>query len=66
MAKERTTITLREGLRDRAHARGLNISALASDAVSRALKVSKEKTGVPAAKQSSPATASCEGRAPNV
>jgi post-segregation antitoxin (ccd killing protein) len=60
--KERTTITLMEGLRDRAHARGINISALASDAVLHAL----EKTGVNAAKQSSPATTSDQGRAPNV
>lgn len=42
MKFERTTITLPIGLRDRAHARGINISALAASAVLRTIKASKE------------------------
>jgi hypothetical protein len=60
MQKDRTTITLPKGLRDRAHARGINISALAADAVIRYIRESDmiRETGVNAAKQSSPATTS--------
>ena len=53
MFKERTTITLPQGYRDRAHARGLNISRLAADAIE--ANIQEKETGVPAAKQRSPA-----------
>jgi len=53
MIKERTTITLPRGYRVLAHAYGLNISRLAADAITS--NIQEKETGVPAAKQSSPA-----------
>jgi post-segregation antitoxin (ccd killing protein) len=65
MKFERTTITLPIGLRDRAHARGINISALAADAVLRYIRKSDKikETGVAPSKATSPATAPMSGRA---
>lgn len=56
---DRTSITMSKGLRDQAHAHGINISALAAAAVSECLK---NKTGAGRQAQT-PVTATCEGRA---
>lgn len=53
---ERTTITLPNGLRDRAHYAKINISGIASDAVLHAVK--EKETGMVVAKQNTPAAAS--------
>ena len=56
MASEQVMVTFPVGLRDRAHAHGLNVSRVAANAVLLSVQSLEKETEVPAAKQSSPAT----------
>ena len=61
MASEQVMVTFPIGLRDRAHAAGLNVSGVAASAVLRTTQAIEKETGVNAAKQFSPAAASVQG-----
>lgn len=62
LTTERTTITLPKGLRNRAHAAGINISRVSAIEVSRRVKLFEKETGEGRQAQT-PATATCKGRA---
>lgn len=57
---ERMCITMPKGLRDRAHAAGINISGVAANAVSRIVEISEKETGG-SRQANTPAVASCGG-----
>lgn len=58
---EKLTITLPDGLRQRAHAAGFNISGTCAKAIERSVIAIEKETGVNAAKQSSPAVNPVKG-----
>lgn len=47
MGTQRTTITLPEGLRDKAHRVGLNISGIAAKAVLQSIRAKEREAGEP-------------------
>lgn len=56
---EKATITLPEGLRERAHANGINVSAVAAAALLRSVQaLEKDDTGALSSKTSAPAVSS--------
>jgi post-segregation antitoxin (ccd killing protein) len=60
---ERMCITLPKGLRNRAHAAGINVSGVAANAVSRIVEISEKETPASSRQTIAGATATCEGRA---
>lgn len=60
MSSQRICVTLPPGLRDRAHAAGINVSGVATAALLRSVQALEKETGegLPA---HTPAVSSCEG-----
>lgn len=58
MTYERVLITMPPGLRDRAHAAGINVSGVSAIAVSRIVEISEKETGIAPSKATLPAVSS--------